>query len=47
MQLLIGIQTAKSAKDQAHHQVGERVTAELWRDGAAQAIDVTLEELPR
>jgi 2-alkenal reductase len=31
----------------AHHQVGERVIAELWRDGATQTIDVTLEELPR
>jgi S1-C subfamily serine protease len=31
----------------SHHQVGEQLTAELWRDGATQTIDVMLEELPR
>jgi S1-C subfamily serine protease len=31
----------------SHHQVGERLSAELWRDGATQTVDVMLEELPR
>jgi 2-alkenal reductase len=31
----------------SHHQVGEQLTAELWRDGATQTLEVTLEELPR
>jgi S1-C subfamily serine protease len=31
----------------SHHQVGQRLAAEVWRDGATQTIDVTLEELPR
>ena len=31
----------------SHHQVGDRLAAEFWRDGATQTSDVTLEELPR
>jgi serine protease Do len=31
----------------AHHQVGERVPLEIWRDGATSMVDVLLEELPR
>jgi serine protease Do len=31
----------------AHHQVGERVPLEIWRDGGTSMLDVLLEELPR
>jgi 2-alkenal reductase len=31
----------------SHHQVGERIVAEIWRDGATQTLEVTLEERPR
>jgi 2-alkenal reductase len=31
----------------SHHQVGDRLAAEIQRDGATQTLEVTLEELPR
>jgi 2-alkenal reductase len=31
----------------SHHQAGQQVPLEIWRDGEQQSLEVTLEELPR
>jgi 2-alkenal reductase len=31
----------------SHHQAGQQAPVEIWRDGATQTLDVTLEESPR